>query len=603
MHTISTFFRINFFITTLLYLSFLIFNNNQEPLTLLFSVAAAISTSATIYLIIYILFRFFFLFTRRIHILLSTIFFLIDFALVVDFIIFKVWKFHINAMVINIITSPAAWDSLYVSRASIMSFIFMILLLLLAQLLLLSVISKLPSKKIQHFNRRFNYRLIPLLLLIIVGEKIAFGMADVYNKRAILESVKPIPLYQPLTFIRFVEKNFGIKSVKKVASTHNIDKNSKVKYPLHPIMIDEKSKSPNIFIFMFDAARNASITPEVAPYITKLKEDALVFKNHISGGDATRFGIFSFFYGLNATYWFNFLDAQKEPVLFEVLKQKAYQINIISSTDTQWPEFKQTVYCGVMDAISDNFEGVPFKKDAQSVTSFKSWIKEVNPDKPLFSFVFLDAPHGYSYPKEFEKFSPNIGGDGMDYITVDKAKKSELLNSYKNAIHYDDALLGEMIDALKERGLYDDAIIIFSSDHGEEFYEYGFFGHNSSFSKAQINAPLVFKLPSNQHAVYEKMTSHLDMPATLLNILGVQNPPSDYSCGTDILDKNFKRDYAYVAKWNSNAIVTKHYTYIYTSLMSEIRENSTYNIVDKTEGEQIEPILLKVLEQNKKFIH
>ena len=608
MQHISLFLRINFLFTTLFYLSFLIFNADYTPMSLLFSIAAAISTSATLYLIIYLLFRLFFSFSKTMRVILSLLFFILNFALVSDFIIFKVWKFHINAMVVNIITSPSAWDSLHISTSSIMIVGCVIFVLLIGQYLLFKRIEKISIEKTSQYNRRFNHRMLPLLFIMIVGEKVSFGMADVYNKRPILESVKPIPLYQPLTFVRFVEKHFGIKGVKKEINKNTIDKNSKVHYPLAPIMIDKNAKSPNIFIFMFDAARASILSPKVTPNITELQKDAVIFTNHISGGDATRFGIFSFFYGLNSTYWFNFLHAQKEPVLFQVLKEKGYQIKIISSTSTKWPEFKQTVYCGVSDTISDAFEGAPYEKDIQSSKTFTQWIAKVDTHKPIFTFVFLDAPHGASYPKEFDIFKPNIGGDGVNYITANQENSQEFLNTYKNAVHYDDKLLGEMIQALKQKGLYEDAALIFSSDHGEEFYEYGFFGHNSSFSEAQIHAPLVFKLPKTRHAQIDKMTSHLDIPATLLHLLGVTNPPSDYSCGADIFDEKFNRNYAYIAKWNKNAILTKNYTYIYSNLpneifKSQIRETVTYKKVKEKPKENIETILIDVLEQNRRFIH
>ncbi len=384
-------------------------------------------------------------------------------------------------------------------------------------------------------------------------------------------------------------------------------KNSKVHYPLSPIKIKADSPSPHIFIFMFDAARNSILNKETAPNITHFSKDALNFQNHISGGDATRFGIFSFFYGLNATYWFNFLHAAKEPVFFQVLKEKQYHIKIISSTNTQWPEFKQTVYSGVNDSIVDNFEGEPYQKDAQSSAQFIEWIAKADSSKPLFSFVFLDAPHGYSYPKSYDKFKPNAGNGGLNYLTIKRKNSEKFKNSYKNAIYYDDKLFGDMLDAIKKKGLYKDAIILFSSDHGEEFFEYGFFGHNSAFSKAQINSPFILKLPDTPHKIIHKMTSHLDFPATILTLLGLENPPSDYSCGNNLLDKNYQRAYCYVAKWNKNAIVTKQGTYIYSNLPNEIfnhevRDTETYHLLKEKSKKPINTILTEILTQNSQFL-
>jgi membrane-anchored protein YejM (alkaline phosphatase superfamily) len=606
---ISLFFKVNLFFTTLIYLAFLLFNQGQSLSTLLFSIFAAISTSATLYLIFYLLFRPFFSFSKSMRLLLSLLFFFLNFTLIADIIIFKVWKFHINAMVINIITSPAAWDSLQIGASTFMIAALIILGLLFGEYFLYKLIQNTQKTRVLDYNRSFNRIVLPLLLLIVIGEKIFFGMADVYNKEPILESVKPIPLYQPLTFARFVEKHLGIKAVEKEANKLTLsNKDSKVHYPLHPLKLKSDAKSPNIFIFMFDAARNSILSEEVSPHIMQFSKEALRFENHISGGDATRFGIFSFFYGLNATYWFNFLHAAKEPFLFQVLKEKKYQTKIISSTNTKWPEFKQTVYCGLHECIEDDFEGSPYEKDRQSSGVFKRWIETVDTNNPLFSFVFLDAPHGYSYPKAFEKFKPNAGNNGLNYLSIEKKNREKLINSYKNAVHYNDKLFGDMIDSLKEKGLYKDAIIIFSSDHGQEFFEYGFFGHNSSFSKAQVNAPFIMKLPDGKAGIIHKMTSHLDVPATLLSFLGVENPPSDYSCGTNILDKNYTREYCCVAKWNKNAILTQAYTHIYSNLPneifnSEVRENETYKKVKKKTDDNIETVLLKVLEENRRFLY
>jgi membrane-anchored protein YejM (alkaline phosphatase superfamily) len=586
----------------------LIFNEYSDIKTLLFSIGAVISTSATIYLIIYILTRLFFRFTKAMFIVLGVIFLMIDFALIIDFIIFKVWKFHINAMVLNIITSPAAYDSIQIEAVSAIMIILIVLSLVFVEYFLYKKLNKISEWKVNANNNRFNKFIIPIILIIVVVEKISYGMADVYNKETILESVKPIPLYQPLTFVRFVEKNFGIKAVKRDKNSLLVKTASKVNYPLNELKIKKNAASPNIFIFAFDAVNNSVVNKEVSPNIFKFSKDSLVFNNHFSGGNATRFGIFSLFYGINSTYWFTFLNASKGAVIFDILKQKDYQINITSSTDTKWPEFQQSVYCSVSDCIKDSFEGTPAQKDAQSRDSFIKWLDSASDNKPMFSFVFLDSPHGYSYPKEFEKYKPNNGNSGINYLTVKKENRLSLLNTYKNSIYYNDKLFGDMIEAIKQKGLYDNSIIIFTSDHGQEFFEYGFFGHNSAFSRSQVSPPFIMHLPNKEHRDIDKMTSHLDVPATLLSILGVENPPSDYSNGSNMLDIDFHRDYTFVAKWNKNAIITDKYVYIFSNLpnelfKNEIRDFKTFKKIKKPQDENIQKILLEILDQNRKFLY
>ncbi len=604
MKQISLFFKLNFLLTTILYIAFLSFNSYQSIGSLIFSIVASISTSATLYLIFYLLFRAFFRFEKILLPFLSLLFFLIDLILISDFIIFKVWKFHINAMVLNIITSPAAMDSLGIKSSAYYIIAGLILAIVISIYLIYRYSVRLDRSDL---NKKFNRLFVPLLLLIIIIEKFTFGVADIYNKMPYLEVVKPIPLYQPLTFSKFASRYLGINVAKKREQKNQISTTSQINYPLAPIKIDKSAKRPNIFIFFFDAARETNIKADTTPNIINFSKDSLRFTNHISGGDATRFGIFSFFYGLNATYWFNFLYANREPIFFEVLKKRGYEIKIISSTNTKWPEFRKTVYIGIKNKIEDQFKGTPSQKDAKSTKAFIDFIEGVDKTKPIFSFVFLDAPHGYSYPNEYEKFKPNVGNSGLDYLRVDKERAREFLNSYKNALFYDDKLFGDMIEALKSKDLYKDSIIIFSSDHGQEFFEYGFFGHNSSFSKAQINSPLIMKIPDLTPATITKTTSHLDVIPTLLTILGVKNSPSDYSNGYDLFSKDYNKEYCYIAKWNKNAIRTDSYTHIFSNLPNEIfknetRDNKSYKRVKNRVDDGIERILPKVLRENRQFL-
>jgi uncharacterized protein len=46
------------------------------------------------------------------------------------------------------------------------------------------------------------------------------------------------------------------------------------------------------------------------------------------------------------------------------------------------------------------------------------------------------------------------------------------------------------------------------------------------------------------------MTSHVDLPATLLPRLGVTNPPQDYSLGQDLLGP-YDRRYTVIGDWAS----------------------------------------------------
>jgi uncharacterized protein len=454
----------------------------------------------------------------------------------------------------------------------------------------------------EEYNRIFLQHVIPVMLVIILADKGIYGYANMYQYTALMETTKPIPLYQPMDYTGTAEKLFNVKAPKKNEVHFQISENATVTYPNEPLRYGLGTR-PHIFIIAFDSTREDVVRPEITPNVWKLSEEGWRYTHNISGGNTTRFGIFGLFYGINSSLWFTFLNAQERPVFFDVLSHLGYRSHIFSSTDTSWPEFRQTVYFNIDGNISDAYQGKPWEKDRQSSKDFIDWLKEANASQPLFSFVFLDAPHGHSYPKSATKFTPDANGE-VNFVTVSESDREVLFNQYKNANVYDDALFGEMIDAIKAKGIYDNSIIVFTSDHGDEFFEYGRFGHNSAYNKAQTNSPLVIKWPQNDAKVINTMSSSLDLAPTLLRYLGLKNDPATYAHGRDLRDPNYHRDYAYVGNWNDNAIITSDLTYIYSNLQlfsSEVRDNVSY---EKTEQahEGIDSILLEVLQQNRQFV-
>ncbi len=601
-HRYALFLKINLFISTLLFLAFLRFNSDVSAPMMLFDAAAAVSTAASLYLLLYLLLLPFSLFSRLILPLSAVIFVLVDLALIADFIIFRIWKFHINAMVLNIIFSPAAMDSIQAGVMPLLLTLGSIALLSVVQFVTIRWLQRQRLERVRDYNRHFVKGIAPLLFVVILAEKGIYGYANMYQHTALMESTKPIPLYQPMDYTGTAEELFNVKAPKKDEVRLHVKTTGSVNYPNVTLSYADAPR-PHIFLIAFDSTRADMITPEVTPNAWELSKESWRFDNHVSGGNTTRFGIFGLFYALNSSLWFTFLNAEKRPVLFDALSHLGYDSHIFSSTDTRWPEFRQTVYFNLDGGISDNYEGKPWEKDRQSSRAFLKWLDEANASQPLFSFIFLDAPHGHSYPPDQGLFKPDADGD-VNFVTVSESDREVLFNQYKNANHYDDALLGEMIAAIKAKGIYDDAIIILTSDHGDEFFEYGRFGHNTAYNRAQVGSPLLIKWPGNEPRVITKLTSALDIAPTLLRYLGVQNDPESYSHGRDLRDANYNRDYAYVGNWNDNGIVTPELTYVFSNLQlfnNEVRDTRTYKKTKRKDA-KIDTILLEVLQQNRQFV-
>ena len=598
----SFFVKYNFFVTLLIVLCFLTLASGYNLFSFVLTLFGVVSSVGVLYLLLLIVSSFFRFLPKVFMMAMGAVFVLVDVGFVVDFFIYKIYHFHINAMVINILTSPDAMDSIQVGYAPFVALFVFVLALVVFEFYLYKLSFKREKKDSKSL-------LVAGLFVIVLVEKISYGYLDLVGSD-LVSKFKVIPLYQPLTFTKFAKKHFGY--VPKKITTNKIDTKSAINYPLKSLKVDkDRLKRLNIFIFASDAVRNKDVTKVIAPNITEFSLESGVyrFNNHRSGGNATRFGIFSMMYGLNSTYWFNFLAHKKGSLLFSVLKDLDYEISIISSTNTNWPEFRKTAYVDIQDSIKDNFKGAPWKKDKQSCDAFLKWVGALDVKKPVFSFVFFDAPHGYSYPPDKNIFKAD---KELNYLAVSKGSKEVASSyaSYKNAIYYDDMLFAKMIKKLKERGLYDNSIVIFTSDHGQEFYEYGFFGHNSSFSKAQTNPVFIVKLPKGMSVELPKdfpdsLTSHVDVVPTLFNLLGIKDDPHTYSNGKNIFDSAFSREYAFCANWNNNAIITNRYTYVFSNLPNKMFKNQTrdtqsYKLLKgiKTPSK----LLVEVMNENSRFL-
>ena len=599
--TLWLFLKINLLISALLYLLFMSLSQNYTLPTFLFTLGASLSSIALLYLLLALVLLPF-LYVKQSSLYLAFVFVVVlDVLILADFFIFRLYKMHINPMVLNIILSPAAQESVHIGIIPTLSIGIAVTAFVAMEIWLLRYIRHITPHDAKQRNRRSRNLLILPLVLIVVSEKITFGVASLQHNTAILQKARVIPLYLPLTFNRLAKRHFGYVPPPELPT---LAQDSSLQYPLNPLKYTSVPVLPHIFIFGSDATRADMLTQEIMPHLHDFAKTSLHFTRHYSGGNTTRFGLFSLFYGLNATYWFAFLNEHKGSLLFDALLHQGYALNITNSTDLRWPEFRQTAFVNIQNSIIDAFQGVPWEKDRQSTDAFKAWLDQQDGSQPLFSFVFFDAPHGpYSYPKKEAHFLPDNNGV-INYMTVSKNDAPMLLNMYKNANRYVDGLFQELFDALKAKGIYEKAIIIVTSDHGEEFFENGNFGHNSSFSDAQTNSFLIVKIPGMPPQRIDKLSSHVDIVPFLMKRIGVSNPCSDYANGVDLLEGDRKS--LSISNWNNYAIKTKDYVAVFSKkpsalLTPEIRRNRDYSLADNVSLDTFHPYILQSLQESSAF--
>jgi arylsulfatase A-like enzyme len=110
---------------------------------------------------------------------------------------------------------------------------------------------------------------------------------------------------------------------------------------------------------------------------------------------------------------------------------------------------------------------------------------------------------------------------------ADGGERENGFQTYLRAVWRLDWLVGELYRDLEELGLADDTLIVLTGDHGEEFGEHGWFGHNWSTFEAEVRVPGVFICPRLAPLGRRSpvVGSHADLWATITDVCGLPADP------------------------------------------------------------------------------
>jgi len=96
---------------------------------------------------------------------------------------------------------------------------------------------------------------------------------------------------------------------------------------------------------------------------------------------------------------------------------------------------------------------------------------------------------------------------------------------YDSEIAFTDFHIGRVLDVLEKQGLAERTIVIISSDHGEAFGEHDILFHGRRLWEEVVRVPLVWLIPSMEQREIDASVSHVDIAATIYELLDV-TPPS-----------------------------------------------------------------------------
>jgi arylsulfatase A-like enzyme len=195
------------------------------------------------------------------------------------------------------------------------------------------------------------------------------------------------------------------------------------------------------------------------------------------------------------------------------------------------------------------------KTAREYVDRLQGWL-ERHRDAPFFAFLHVFDPHDPYEParpyesmwanpahkeehekqaKEVRKFIKEplrqlfgmpsrdelveAGFDPVAYVNHDR-------DWYDGSIRAMDVEVGRLVQTLARLGLDDDTLLVFLSDHGEEFHEHGKMFHGQSVYGELTQVPLFMRWPSGlpRGKVVDEIVQSIDVMPTLLELSGLAVP-------------------------------------------------------------------------------
>lgn len=226
------------------------------------------------------------------------------------------------------------------------------------------------------------------------------------------------------------------------------------------------------------------------------------------------------------------------PTLGSILTDHGYATGAIINTAALNPVF------GINRGFA-HYDVVPTsggRVAAGTTGAVLEWIDRQG-ETPFFVFAHYYDPHlPFSPPAPFDTlFDPEyIGelGDSFDpeFLPTDRMNGFKKMNAlpgrdkehivalYDGEIAFADMAIGDLIEGLSERGLAENTLVVFMSDHGEEFFDHGGFAHGHTLHEELLRVPLIFRLPGRipSGKRIPGMVRLIDLMPTILNLAGIE---------------------------------------------------------------------------------
>ncbi len=378
------------------------------------------------------------------------------------------------------------------------------------------------------FGPRRVARTVVLLTALCTAERLVSASLVFAHGGAVQHATTTLPLQAPVRMNTFLTRITG----KAPASGLRLGVSPEAGAPaasIDPAAV-RFTRRPDIVVVLVESLRDDFFTPDVMPHLWRRAQYGTRFLRHHSAASSTDYSLFSLFFGLEAQRRNAVVGAGRTPLLFPALDRNGYQQSFFAASSVDWMGLKDTVFRDVKGGLKTDYTGRSHLRDEAMVRDALAAVEAAPADTPLFLFVFFAGTHfDYDYPPRSEVFAPAWNGKGG--LSTARVPPAHLKARAWNAAYEVDTKVEGLLSRIEElRGAR--PLTLVTGDHGEEFREHGRVGHASDVTASQLHVPMMVfdeHLPPGEVDI---VTGHIDVVATLFDLLGDTHVPALLGDGT-----------------------------------------------------------------------
>jgi len=321
-------------------------------------------------------------------------------------------------------------------------------------------------------------------------------------------------------------------------------------------------KIKHVVLIIVDTLRADCLTcynPDAphTPNIDRLATESVIFRSPISPAPWTLPAVASIMTGLPATVHGATAENSRLPdglqMLAEYMQSAGYRTDAIGrnpilaaprNLDQGFDSFRFFPRRGADGSVGTcllkQLAPERYRSDASTVdlTDLAVDYTNGNSDCEFFFYLHYEDPHGpYNPPAEFRPAGEAPARIGYRFAQNKQIRAGTLKPTaeerawikalYDGEVRHVDQSIGRLLEGMRASGIYDNALIILTSDHGEEFFEHGNVAHGHTLYNELLHVPLIVKLPkSAAKGEYFPFVSVQRITPTILDMCGIEFDPN-----------------------------------------------------------------------------